>query len=199
MRGRVIALAAVLAGVAVALGAATPGRAGPTICDGMLEEWQAKRALGVPGGVRVTVSSDQGKGSLRCTWAYSTRSASKALLLQSRDFRFTTTGRDARDAIAGELCRYKIACGSKLRAFKSAANGSRAFKELAKAFVAAGKARNVSVASGSPAFVAVSAGQLTGGAYALRNGWLDVFACIDMRSYETDADCSVRALQYADS
>jgi uncharacterized protein YodC (DUF2158 family) len=192
-------IAALLAVASLALAAAGTARADTSVCTATLAEWQVKRALGVRSGVRLTVTSDQSKGTYSCTWAYATKTTGKILLFKSWDLRFSTTGKQARASIAGELCHFKIACGARLRALRTASNGRQVFRELANAFYRGGKARKVVLASGSPAFVAVGAGGLTGGAYAYRNGWLDLFACVDTRSYEVDADCSATALQLSDS
>lgn len=195
MRG----LAALLAVASLAFAVTGTGHADSSVCAATLAEWQVKRALGVRGAVRLTVTSDTSKGSYSCTWAYATKSTGKVLLFKSWDLRFSTTGKQARAGIADELCHFKVACGARLRALRTASNGRQVFTELANAFYRGGKARKVVLASGAPAFVAVGAGGLTGGAYAYRGGWLDLFACLDTRSYEVDADCSVTALQLSDS
>jgi hypothetical protein len=193
-----IPLTALVAVAGLALAAATVGRAGSPVCDGTLQEWQVKRALGIKGGIRLSVSFSKTKGSYSCTWAYATKSSGEILLYKTVDLRSPLAVKATREDIADELCHFKVACGAKVRGVRTAATGSQLFKEIAKAFNQAGKARNVMLGSGAPAFVAVGPGRLSGGAYAYHQGWLDLFACVDTRSYDLDADCSVTAMQLAD-
>lgn len=190
--------AALLVVASLVLAATTVGRAANTLCDATLQEWQVKRALGIKGGIRLSVSSSETKGSYSCTWTYATKSSGEVLLYKTVDLRNPLDVKATRHKIADELCHFKVACGAKVRGIRMAATGSQLFKEIAKAFYRNGKARNVELGSGAPAFVAVGPGKLSGGAYAYHEGWLDLFACIDTRSYELDADCSVTAMRLAD-
>lgn len=193
-----IPLTALVVVASLALAATTAGRAGNSLCDGTLQEWQVKRALGIKGGIRLSVSSNTTKGSYSCTWTYATKSSGEILLYKSVDLRSPLAVKATRDDIADELCHFKVACGAKVRGVRTAATGSLLFKEIAKVFYRGGKARKVVLGSGAPAFVARGPGGLSGGAYAYHQGWLDLFACVDTRSYELDADCSVTAMQFAD-
>ncbi|MCS7006559.1 MAG: hypothetical protein RMM28_04310 [Thermoleophilia bacterium] len=193
------ALAAALLVVAsLALATTTVGRAGNALCEGTLQEWQVKRALGIRGAIRLAVSSSSRKGAYSCTWTYATKTTGKALLYNTVDLRIPGAVEARRSTIADELCHFKVACGTRLRGVRTAKTGSQLFGEIAKAFYRGGKARKVVLGSGAPAFVAVGPGGLTGGAYAYHQGWLDIFACVDTRSYELDPDCSVTAMQLAD-
>lgn len=189
-----VAMLALLALTSVAsVRGATPG-----VCDAVLSEWQVKQAFGGGGFHRLTVAESREGSSYSCTWAYAAKGGGRSLVLHSVDLRFARGGKARVATIADELCRMKVACGSRLKPLRAAPNASRAFKEIGKAFLTTGKARNVTLASGAPALVAVAAGRLTGSAYTLREGWLDTIACVETPSYEIDVDCSVKALQYLD-
>lgn len=190
----------IVAAVGLALTAATAGQAGSGLCDATLAEWQVKRALGLKGaGIRLSVSSNRSKGSYSCTWTYATKTAGEVLLFKAVDLRTPLAVQVTRATVADELCHFKVACGARSRGIRTATTGGQLFKEIAKAFFRGGKARKVVLGSGVPAFVAVGPGGLSGGAYSYRDGWLDVFACVDTRTFELDPDCSVTAMQLADS
>jgi uncharacterized protein YodC (DUF2158 family) len=194
------AVVVIVAAVSLTLTAATAGRAGNGLCESTLAEWQVKRALGLKGtGIRLSLSSNRSKGSYSCTWTYGTKTSGKILLFKAVDLRTSLAVQATRAKIADELCHFQVACGARSRGIRTATTGGQLFKEIAKAFFRGGRARKVVLGSGAPAFVAVGPGRLSGGAYSYHDGWLDVFACVDMRTFELDPDCSVTAMQLADS